>query len=259
MTAPVTDAEIAPAPQTRKSTPISRRVMRWALLIVALVLLTPYVITPLYRSVNPVSTLMMWRYLTGGRVQRTVLPLDRVAPDLRRFVITSEDDDFCSHDGIPWPELARALARAQKQHRSYLDISGTSGISQQVAKNLFLWSGRSLVRKALEFPLAMWIDYVLGKRRVLEIYLNIAEWGPDGEFGAEAGAQRAFKKPASDLTFQQSALLAAILPYPRRSLTDASVLRKAGGLQVNTRNTDASCADVKPYSGPPPKRRPPRR
>ena len=75
-------------------------------------------------------------------------------------------------------------------------MRGGSTITQQVAKNLFLWRGRSFVRKALEFPLALWIDLVLSKRRVLEIYLNIAEWGPDGEFGAEAGARRAFGRSA---------------------------------------------------------------
>jgi monofunctional biosynthetic peptidoglycan transglycosylase len=79
-------------------------------------------------------------------------------------------------------------------------MRGGSTITQQVAKNLFLWQGRSYIRKALEFPLAFWIDLILSKRRVLEIYLNIAEWGPNGEFGAEAGARRAFGKSAQDLS-----------------------------------------------------------
>ena len=88
-------------------------------------------------------------------------------------------------------------------------MRGGSTIAQQTAKNLFLWPGRSVVRKALEFPLALWIDLVLGKRRVMEIYLNIAEWGPNGEFGAEAGARHAFGKSARDLTAREAALLAA--------------------------------------------------
>ena len=93
-------------------------------------------------------------------------------------------------------------------------MRGGSTITQQVAKNLFLWPGRSWLRKALEFPLALWIDLVLSKRRILEIYLNIAEWGPNGEFGVEAGSRYAFGKPARDLSRYQAALLAAVLPNP---------------------------------------------
>ena len=93
-------------------------------------------------------------------------------------------------------------------------VRGGSTITQQVAKNLFLWPGRSVVRKALELPLAMWIDLVLGKQRVLEIYLNIAEFGPSGLFGVGAGAAYAFGKPASQLSAREAALLAAILPNP---------------------------------------------
>jgi monofunctional biosynthetic peptidoglycan transglycosylase len=93
---------------------------------------------------------------------------------------------------------------------------GASSITQQLAKNLFLWPGHSYVRKALEFPLALWIDFVIPKRRQLEIYLNIAEWGPSGEFGAEAAARRAFGKPAASLSASEAALLAAALPNPIR-------------------------------------------
>jgi monofunctional biosynthetic peptidoglycan transglycosylase len=95
-------------------------------------------------------------------------------------------------------------------------MRGGSTVTQQTAKNLFLWQGRSVVRKALEFPLALWLDFVLGKRRVMEIYLNIAEWGPNGEFGAEAGARHAFGKSARDLTSREAALLASVLPNPLR-------------------------------------------
>ena len=91
---------------------------------------------------------------------------------------------------------------------------GASTITQQIAKNLFLWQGRSFIRKALEIPLAVWLNLVLPKRRILEIYLNIAEWGPNGEFGAEAGARWAFGISARDLNALQAAELAAILPNP---------------------------------------------
>jgi monofunctional biosynthetic peptidoglycan transglycosylase len=91
---------------------------------------------------------------------------------------------------------------------------GGSTITQQVAKNLFLWPGRSVVRKALELPLSLWIDAVLPKRRILELYLNIAELGPSGQFGVEAGANYAFGKPAAGLSAREAALMASILPNP---------------------------------------------
>ena len=113
-------------------------------------------------------------------------------------------------------------------------MRGGSTITQQVAKNLFLWQGRSWLRKALEFPLALWIDLVLSKRRILEIYLNIAEWGPNGEFGVEAGSRYAFGKSARDLTHYQAALLAAVLPNPaaRNAHAPGPGLRRLAGLYV---------------------------
>jgi monofunctional biosynthetic peptidoglycan transglycosylase len=127
-------------------------------------------------------------------------------------VLAAEDARFCSHRGIDWGEIREALEDAEDGGR----LRGGSTITQQVAKNLFLWPGRSMVRKALEAPLALWIDLVLPKRRVLEIYLNIAEWGPNGEFGIEAGARRAFGKSAHDLAARDAALMAAVLPNPVR-------------------------------------------
>ncbi len=162
------------------------RAFRWlrtiALVVLVLILL-PYLIAPLYRFVDPVSTVMLWRRATGQRVERTVVPLDRIAPALPRAVISAEDGSFCTHHGIDWRGLREAFFEAD----DISEMRGGSTITQQVAKNLFLWQGRSFVRKALEMPLAVWIDLVLPKRRVMEIYLNIAEWGPNGEFGAEAG------------------------------------------------------------------------
>ena len=139
---------------------------------------------------------MLWRHLTGARVEHHFVPITRISPSLPLAVIVAEDGRFCSHHGVDFAEIREAIAEADDID----DMRGGSTITQQVAKNLFLWSGRSLVRKALEFPLALWIDLVLPKRRILEIYLNIAEWGPNGEFGAEAGAERAFGKPARDLS-----------------------------------------------------------
>jgi monofunctional biosynthetic peptidoglycan transglycosylase len=187
--------------------------LAWMLAIVLLVvLLLPYLLAPLYRFVDPVSTLMLWRWVTGARVERTFVPIERIPAVLPVTVIASEDGRFCSHRGVDWREIRERLDDVD-------DLSaarGVSTITQQTAKNLFLWQGRSFVRKGLELPLALWIDLVLPKRRVMEIYLNIAEWGPNGQFGAEAGSRYAFAKPVRSIGAREAALLAAVLPNPRR-------------------------------------------
>jgi monofunctional biosynthetic peptidoglycan transglycosylase len=205
--------------------------LRGAFVAVLLLLLLPYLLAPLYRLVNPVSTLMLARWVAGARVEHSYVPLARVAPILPLTVIASEDARFCNHSGIDWQELQVAIEDAD----DLSEVRGGSTITQQTVKNLFLWPGRSFVRKALEFPLALWVDLVVPKRRVLEIYLNIAEWGPNGVFGVEAGARRAFNKSAASLTAGEAALLAAVLPNPiRRSARTPgpAVRRIAGRLQA---------------------------
>src|SRR5215212_11141251 len=204
------------------------RLIRALLVIVLLILLAPYALTPLYHVANPLSTLMLWRKVTGARVERTWLPLTAIAPALPRTVMASEDARYCVHHGIDFGELQNAIEDAD----DLSEMRGGSTITQQTAKNLFLWQGRSVVRKALEFPLALWMDFVLGKRRVMEIYLNIAEWGPNGEFGAEAGARHAFGKSARDLTSREAALLASVLPNPlrRSAARPASGVRRLAGI-----------------------------
>jgi monofunctional biosynthetic peptidoglycan transglycosylase len=204
---------------------------RWlatlAVIVLALILL-PYVIAPFYRVINPVSTLMLWRWATGARVERTFVPLDRIAPVLPLTVILAEDGTFCHNRGIDLGAMREALEHSGED---VAESRGASTITQQTAKNLFLWQGRSFVRKALELPLALWLNVVLPKRRVMEIYLNIVEWGPNGEFGAEAAAHYAFNKPARNLSSREAAELASILPNPvRRSARapNALVRRLAG-------------------------------
>jgi monofunctional glycosyltransferase len=198
-----------------------RRVARTIAIIVVILVLAPYAIAPIYRFVDPVSMPMLWRRIAGQRVERIVVPLDHISPALALAVIVAEDGSFCRNRGI---DLG-AIREAMKQSGDIGEARGASTITQQAAKNLFLWEGRSFVRKALELPLALWLNLVLPKRRVLEIYLNIAEWGPNGEFGAEAGARWAFGKSARDLTPYQAAALAAILPNPvRRSAKTPGVL-----------------------------------
>ncbi len=206
------------------------RPLRAIILVVLAVLALPYLLTPFYAAVQPVSTVMLWRKIAGERVERQYVPLARISPALALAVIVAEDGRFCSHHGVDFREIRDAITEADDLD----DLRGGSTITQQVAKNLFLWGGRSFVRKALEFPLALWIDLVLSKRRILEIYLNIAEWGPNGEFGVEAGSRRAFGKPARDLTRYQAALLAAMLPNPlkRDAHAPGPGLRRLGGLYV---------------------------
>jgi len=186
------------------------------MMIVIPIALLPFVLTLLYATVSPVSTVMLWRWARGERVERIWIPLDRVAPPLIAAILVAEDTHYCRHHGIDFGSVAEII-----ETEDLADARGGSSITQQTAKNLFLWPSRSLLRKALEFPLAVWLDLVLGKRRVLEIYLNIAEWGPNGEFGIEAGARRAFGKSATALNAHEAALLAAVLlaavlPNPHR-------------------------------------------
>ena len=188
------------------------RAARNLLLILLAILLLPYVLAPLYRAGHPVSTLMAWRWLTGAPVSRQWIDFAAISPSLPRAVVAAEDAKFCGHHGIDWGALREVIDDAEEGEVA----RGGSTITQQVAKNLFLWQGRSMVRKALEFPLALWIDLVLPKQRILEIYLNIAELGPSGQFGAQAGAGFAFGRPASTLSPHDAALLAAILPNPVR-------------------------------------------
>ncbi|MFM2421641.1 MAG: hypothetical protein RL291_171, partial [Pseudomonadota bacterium] len=173
----------------------------YAALIVALAIL--------YRWVNPpASAHMIVQRLSGTSIDRKWVPLERISPNLIRAVIVSEDAGFCSHRGVDWRELREVV-----ENFSESGGRGGSTISMQLSKNLFLWSGRSYVRKAIEIPVTLGMEVVLPKRRVLEIYLNIAEWGP-GIFGAEAAAQYHFGKTAAELDESEAALLAVTLPAP---------------------------------------------
>ena len=204
------------------------RPVRTVLLILLGLFLLPYALTPLYAVMEPVSTVMIWRRIAGEPVVRTYVPLSRISPNLQLAVIIAEDGRFCEHYGVDFQGLQAALDDADNLE----DMRGGSTITQQVAKNLFLWNSRSYVRKALEFPLALWVDLVLSKRRILEIYLNIAEFAPDGQFGADAGAEYAFRKSARDLSRYQAALLASVLPNPhdRNARRPGPGLRRLAGL-----------------------------
>jgi monofunctional biosynthetic peptidoglycan transglycosylase len=163
-----------------------------------------------YRFLPPISTLMLARWLEGETVERHYVPLERVSGFLRAAAIVSEDARFCEHNGVDWGALRWVIdhpgANGPKR--------GASTIPMQTAKNLFLWTSRSYIRKAIEIPLALLIDLEWPKRRILEVYLNLAEWG-DGIFGAEAAARHYFHKSADRLDAREAALLATALPDPR--------------------------------------------
>lgn len=182
--------------------------LRLALRIGAAVVVMPIAIVLflviLYRWVDPpASTLMLGQRLTGTEIEQRWVPIDRISTNLVQAVILSEDGAFCRHKGVDWSALEEAIESSR----------GGSTITMQVVKNLFLWPQRSYIRKALEIMLAYVVEAVWSKERILEIYLNIAEWGP-GVFGAEAASRHHFGKAASRLSAQEAALLAVSLPSP---------------------------------------------
>lgn len=194
-----------------KAQPVTlRRIRRWILRGLAAVIILPLVLTVVYAVVPPVSTLMIARYVQLLWVDRQWRSIDEISPHLVRSVITSEDSSFCEHGGVDWTALEKQIDTLVNEGES---PRGASTLTMQTAKNLFLWNGRSYIRKGLELPLALMIDGILTKRRIMEIYLNIAELG-EGIFGAEAAARAWFGKHAKDLTRVEAARLATALPNP---------------------------------------------
>jgi len=158
----------------------------------------------------PASWLSMERVFQGQGLMRRWRPLNRISPNLVRAVIAAEDDKFCTHHGFDWEGIQNAM-RWNARHKD--KVRGGSTISQQTAKNVFLWPGRDYVRKGLEAYYTVLIETAWGKRRIMEVYLNDIEWAP-GVYGAQAASQYWFKTDADKLTPTQAARLAAILPRP---------------------------------------------
>lgn len=154
---------------------------------------------------------MAGRVVQGTPVYHTWVPLEEISPHLVRAVIAAEDTRFCQHTGVDVDAIRDALDERETSGR----VRGASTLTQQTAKNVFFWNGGGYVRKAGEAWMAVFIDGFWGKRRVLEVYLNVAEWG-DGLYGAEAAAYGRFNKPAKDLTRFEAARLAAVLPSPNK-------------------------------------------
>jgi monofunctional biosynthetic peptidoglycan transglycosylase len=199
-----------------------RRVARLAGLTIAAYFAVVLSLIVIYRFINPpTTTLIAYQWLTGTTIEQDWVPIEDISSNLLRAVVVSEDWGFCDHYGIDLVAIEAALEQAGEGRM----VRGASTISMQVIKNLFLSQSKSFVRKAVEIPLTFAAEAVWPKSRMLEIYLNIAEWGP-GVFGAQAAARHHFSKPASRLTEREAALLAAALPNP--------ILRDAGDPSTRT-------------------------
>lgn len=203
----------ARAKRSRKSR-VSPRLRKWLKrlgIAAGVIALLPILLTLLYAVpfVHPVSTLMLKDTVTLTKYDRRWVNLEDVAPVLVHSVAMSEDGQFCSHHGIDFGALNEVLEDALDGE----PVRGASTITMQTVKNLYLWQGRSYLRKLLEAPLAVMFDLILPKKRIMEVYLNIAEWGP-GIYGIEAASRHHFGRSAAKLTSRQAALLAVTLPNP---------------------------------------------
>lgn len=207
------------------------RWLGWAIKFLAGFFVTVHIYAlVLYFAPVPATANMAIRVVEGQTLHRQWTSLDAMSPHLVRAVIAAEDTRFCQHHGVDTEAIEKALEEYRETHR----LRGASTITQQTAKNVFLWNGGGVARKVPEAWMATFIDSFWGKRRVMEVYLNIAEWG-DGLFGAEAAAQARFGKPAAALNEREAALLAAVLPNPhvwRADHPGPYVRRRAATLQA---------------------------
>lgn len=202
-----------------------RRIFRWLLIAVGLVVAMflayqGYVALRLWWWVdhNPTTTAFMNARLSTlrekkpeAKLKHQWVPYQKISTHLKRAILVSEDDKFVDHEGFDWEGIQKALEKNEKKGKV---VAGGSTISQQLAKNLFLSGDRSLIRKGEEAIITVMMESIMDKERILEIYLNVIEWG-DGVFGAEAAAQHYYATSASRLTAEQSAKLAAMVPRPR--------------------------------------------
>jgi monofunctional biosynthetic peptidoglycan transglycosylase len=212
---------------------IFRRLSRWLAILAAVAIVGPFVfVLPLNLIQPPTTAFMLWRsgqrLIEGKRPvypRRDVVGHEAISRHLHRAVLAAEDERFFLHEGFDFEEIGKAIERARRGGR----VRGASTISQQVAKNLFLWEGRSWIRKGYEVYLTMVLELCLPKERILDIYLNLAEWG-DGVFGAEMAARTHFRKPARNLSREEAARLAAVLPAPRRWSPRGSIASRRAGI-----------------------------
>jgi monofunctional biosynthetic peptidoglycan transglycosylase len=186
-------------------------VRRLIVVVLLIALVAPPASVLVYRFVPPpITILMVQRLLQGHGMDYRWTPIGQISPALRQAVVASEDQRFCQHHGFDLKAMEKAMQANQRRPGK---LRGGSTISQQTAKNVFLWPGRSYVRKGIEAWYTVLIEAIWGKRRIMEMYLNVAEFGP-GIYGAEAASDRMFHEDAADLSPAQAARLAAVLPDP---------------------------------------------
>ncbi len=196
----------------KKETTI-RKIWRWTKKIFLWIFIFQFFYIILLKWVNPpitITQLVSW--VSGHGLKRDYVRRSSISPNAKLAVIASEDQLFPDHSGFDWKSIKKAMKYNEKKPGR---IRGGSTISQQVAKNVFLWQGRSWIRKGLETYFTFMIELVWGKKRILDVYLNVIEMG-DGIFGIEMAANKYFNKPAKNLTRQEAALIAACLPSPKR-------------------------------------------
>jgi monofunctional biosynthetic peptidoglycan transglycosylase len=209
----------------------------WVLRILTLLLLLPPALILLYRFVPPpVTPLMVIRSIQGHPRTSHWVSADEISPEMFRAAIASEDAKFCRHHGFDWQAMNQDFERYEE---GVGKLRGASTISMQTAKNLFLWPGRTFLRKGLEAPLTAELELILTKKRIIELYLNIVEMGP-GIYGVEAASQAAFHHSARTLNRREAALLAAILPSPLKS----SASRPSAYIQRRVGTIEARMEDV---------------
>ncbi len=193
-----------------RRTQLIKTLGRWAMLIALWLVVAPPVVVLVYRFVPiPITSLMVIRLFDGHGLHKKWVPLAEISPKLSQAVIAAEDAKFCSHAGFDVDAIEKALAHNTKGRK----LKGGSTISQQTAKNAFLWPQRSWVRKGMEAYITVLMETLWPKRRIMEVYLNVIEWAP-GVYGAEAASQHHFGHSAKTLTNREAARLAAVLPRP---------------------------------------------
>ncbi len=239
-----TTAKTAIKPSPQRFLALLRRVLGWVgLAVLALAILIVGWVA-LYAWVNPPGGLYMWQESRRlGGIRHEWVSLEQIAPVMARAVVAAEDANFCRHFGFDIREIRAAIDAGGQR--------GASTITQQVVKNVFLWHRRSFTRKALEAVLTPLVEALWGKRRILEVYLNVAEFA-EGVFGVEAAAQHFFNRSAERLTSRQAALLAAVLPAPKSrsaSRPSAFVNRRAerilDGAETIRRDNRAACFETR--------------
>lgn len=231
----------AAAPVRWARSALFRHWLRYLFYLISGIVLGSFLWTGAYRLINPPGTLLMLlNWMDGQRVEQRWIPYSEISPNLIRAVIAAEDARFCQHWGIDW----EAVQAAWRHNQAGGQMRGASTITMQTAKNLFLWPDRSYLRKGAELYFTFLLEGLHSKRRIMELYLNIAEWG-EGIYGAEAAARHHFRKPAATLTRREAALLAAALPDPLQRFPgkpNRELSRRAGIIEARMKSVPVTSA-----------------